>query len=183
MGQDKALLKLNGRLLIEHARDVTKNLTEKVVFVGAVERYSLFGTTIPDTFPDCGPLGGIHAGLQFSDTDFNLFLSVDTPFIPLKFLRYLFAEAQRSQATVTYPVVNGHYQPLCAIYRQAFLLLAEAALQQRNYKIEPLFHKTSSRVIDEIELMKLGLSPSAFDNLNTTADWQQAQKRMKDQNV
>jgi molybdopterin-guanine dinucleotide biosynthesis protein A len=62
------------------------------------------------------------------------------------------------------------FQPLCAIYRRSFAVLAEEALRAGKYKIDALFAVVTTRVIEEEELRAAGFSPRLFANLNTPED-------------
>ena len=135
-------------------------------------------TAIPDRFPGCGPLAGIDAALAATSAELNFILSVDTPFIPQDFVRYLVERARGNDALVTYPRLASGYQPLCAVYRKEFGSIAEAALQSGHYKIDPLFARIQTCTIDDAELRKLGFGDEIFDNLNTPEDWDRAQHRL-----
>ena len=175
MGQDKALLTLDGRTLLEHATKLARTVTDAVFVVGPVDR---FGTAaIEDLYPGQGPLAGIHAALHATKTECNLVLSVDTPFLAAGFLRFLVDEAARCSTTVTVPYVSERYQPLCAVYRREFLGLADAALRAGRNKIDPLFCHTTVRRIEEPEIIGLAFAPRMFDNLNTPEDFARAQNR------
>src|SRR5260370_40964497 len=108
MGSNKAFLELAGRSLLARALDLARAVTPDVSIVGAAEKFAAFGVAIPDIYPGRGPLGGIHAALSNSTTDRNLILGVDLPFIELRFLQYLIAEAQSVDAVVTVPSAGGH---------------------------------------------------------------------------
>jgi molybdopterin-guanine dinucleotide biosynthesis protein A len=175
MGLDKALLTLNGQTLLQRAVDLARSVTPNVFVVGPKEK---FGTdAIEDVFAGQGPLAGIHAALLASQTDYNLVLSVDTPFVAAGFLRFLVDEAARCETVVTVPFLADGYQPLCAVYRREFLEFAEAALRAGRNKIDPLFCHTTVRRIDEAEIIGLAFAPRMFDNLNTPEDFAQAQNR------
>ncbi|MCJ7739276.1 MAG: NTP transferase domain-containing protein, partial [Anaerolineae bacterium] len=66
MGQDKALLKLDGRPLISIVIERLRYVCSDVMIVASdAEQYNQM-TTIPvvqDIFPNVGVLGGLHAGL------------------------------------------------------------------------------------------------------------------------
>ncbi|HXZ78996.1 MAG TPA: molybdenum cofactor guanylyltransferase [Terriglobales bacterium] len=175
MGRDKAFLPFNGRTLLEHAIALAKAVAEDVVLIGQRAKLDPYGVVTQDIFPGCGPLGGIHAALSCTQTDLNLILALDTPFVPPKFLAYEIDHARAAlSAVVTYPRTSDQYQPLCAVYRKPFLLTAEAALQAGRYKIEPLLESVPACIIGDAELQRLSLSPAIFDNLNTPADWERA---------
>jgi molybdopterin-guanine dinucleotide biosynthesis protein A len=123
---------------------------------------------LEDIFPGCGPLGGIHAALRSSNTDLNIILAVDTPFVSLPLLEFLISRARSSPAAlVTVAQANGGLQPLCAVYRREFADAAEEALRAGHYKIGDLFDPAGTQVIGEEELGAAGFSPLIFRNLNT----------------
>ena len=54
-----------------------------------------------------------------SQTERNLMLAVDLPFVESRFLSHLIACARESAAMVIVPYGGGRWQPLCAIYQTA----------------------------------------------------------------
>ena len=176
MNSDKALLGLGGRPLLEIATRKALAVTEAVFVVGPPSKFG--PKAIEDVFPDRGPLGGIHAALASSNAELNLMLAVDLPFVEVKFLGYLRREAELSSAIVTVPRTESGWQPLCAIYRSAFLAAAEQALRSGHNKIDALFNQLHMRTIDARELQKAGFAPAMFDNLNTPQDLSQAARRL-----
>src|SRR5207248_3356593 len=145
---DKAFLEVNGRMMIDHAIAQAHSVAQDIFIVGPKEKFGAFGRIIKDIYPDCGPLGGIHAALDRSRTNLTLVLAVDTPFITTEFLKYLLNEAKASNATVTVPKTADGFQPLCAVYSQDFLPIAQAALAAGQYKIDPLFPSDKTEIIE-----------------------------------
>lgn len=178
MGHDKSGLLLNGKSLLDHAILIARAASESVALLGE-PRYETQLPYIADRFPGCGPLAGIDAALAATTAEFNFIVSVDTPFVPTAFVRYLVERARATRAVVTYAHLRGGYQPLCAIYRRAFGEVAELALQRREYKIDPLFSRVETCVVDDAELRRLGFNQEIFDNLNTPDDWERAQQRFQ----
>jgi molybdenum cofactor guanylyltransferase len=177
MGQDKAAVTLNGRTLLEHALAALREVCRDVAILG---KYDLYGTLAPvyeDIFPGCGPLGGIHAALANSQTQFNLIIAVDTPFLGAGFLSYLAERATVGGAVVTTPEIDDYTQPLCTVYSLDFLAIAEHALKLGNYKIVPLFPKGKTLVIKESELRQFAFAADMFENLNTPEDLARARRR------
>lgn len=173
MGTEKAFLKLQGRMLIDHMIALGKEIADQVRIVGPKQKFSGFGRIVTDVHADKGPLGGIHAALAATNTDFNVMLAVDTPFLELKFLKYLTAQARATQALVTVPRTAAGYQPLCASYRREFLPQVEEALARGSNKIDALFDATT-RVIEEAEMAQHDFSAAMFQNLNTMEEYQKA---------
>ena len=180
MGRDKATLPLAGRTLLETALAAARSVTEVVFILGSPELYGAYGEVIADIFPGCGPLGGIHAGLTRSNTDLNLMLAVDTPFLSNGLLAYLVERARESRAMVTAPEIDSYPQPLCAVYRRDFLPIADQALRAGRYKIVPLFPQGRTLVIPEAELKRFAFTAEMFENLNTPEELEQARRRTSD---
>jgi molybdenum cofactor guanylyltransferase len=174
MGQDKAFVKCHGRTLVECALNLALSVTSDVRIVGNARKFGAYATVIEDTFPDCGPLGGIHAALLGTQSGMNLMLAVDMPFLSPQFLQFLIATARDSEAKVIIPRAQGHLQPLCAIYRREFLRTAEKSLLAGRYKINPLFGDIAIEVIEEQQVVRAGFSPLLFRNLNKPQDLQEA---------
>lgn len=178
MGADKAFVELGGRRLLDRALELAGAIASDVRIVGSAEKVARFGRVVEDEFPNCGPLGGIHAALRASQTELNFVLAVDLPFVEVGFLRYLLTEAQASKAVVTVPRAGGGWQPLCAVYRREFAAVAETALRQNRNKIDPLFGMVAIRAVDDDELKKCGFSAHMFRNLNTPEDLGEARREV-----
>jgi molybdopterin-guanine dinucleotide biosynthesis protein A len=179
MGSDKALLELNGRTLLRRAVELTKTVTDRVTIVGDPAKFSAFGPVISDIHAGRGPLGGIHSALMNSQTELNLIVAVDLPFLESALLRYIVSKAEATDALVTLPLVQTRYQPLSAAYRKEFAAIAESALRKGKNKIDALFPAISVRVISEDELQQDGFSSGAFRNINSPEDLRQATRQLK----
>jgi molybdopterin-guanine dinucleotide biosynthesis protein A len=176
MGTDKAFVLLEGRTLLARMLDLACKITSNVHIVGDPAKFAPFAPTIEDIFPGCGPLAGIHAALHASQTDLNVILAVDVPFVSQTLLDYFIFRAKNSNANVTLACAAGGLQPLCAVYRRAFADAAEQALRAGRHKIDALFDHTSTQVIEEAELEGAGFSPRIFCNLNAPQDLAAAQE-------
>jgi len=175
MGADKAFVALDGRTLLQRALELARSVTSDVRIVGDPQKFAPFAPTVEDVFPNCGPLGGIHAALRASQTELNLIVAVDVPFVPPALLQYLIERARKSaSATVTVAQSGGRYQPLCAIYRREFAIAAEKSLRAGRNKIDALFEATSTQLITDGELESAGFSPKMFRNLNTPEELAEA---------
>jgi phospholipid/cholesterol/gamma-HCH transport system ATP-binding protein len=175
MGSDKAFVTLNGRTLLARAMELAGSVTRDVRIVGDPAKFTPFAPTVEDLFRNCGPLGGIHAALRGSQTDLNLILAVDVPFVSAALLQYLITRARDfPAAVVTAACANGGWQPLCAVYRPQFADAAEAALGAGRYKIDALFDAERTQAVSENELESAGFSPKMFRNLNTREELEAA---------
>lgn len=177
MGSDKALLQLpDGQTMLEHALALGASVAGETRIVGPRGRYAQFawaGSLIEDVFAGKGPLGGIHAALSSSTTEWNLVLAVDAPLITRELLQWLVRRAQASNTTVTVPRIGGRLQTLCAVYRKNFGEVAQRALEQDRNRIETLYGEVTTEVVDEAELRGEGFGPELFANCNTAEDLKQ----------
>ena len=171
MGSDKAYLRFEGETLLSRALSTLDTVAREVRIVGSCEKFSRLALVVEDIFPERGPLGGIHAALRSSNSDLNLMLAVDMPFVSASLLHFLTEKAWAApRAVVVVPKCDGRCQPLCAIYRREFADVAEAALMAGRNKINPLFETVPTHLIDAEELLRAGFSSAMFRNLNTPED-------------
>ena len=91
MGTDKALLLLDGEPLVQRGLRTLDEVCREVAIAGGAQELSRFGRVIPDEVRGCGPLGGVVSALEQSLSEWNVFMSVDSPFVPASALfRLLF---------------------------------------------------------------------------------------------
>jgi molybdopterin-guanine dinucleotide biosynthesis protein A len=143
-------------------------VTSDVRIVGDPAKFAPFAPVVEDVFPGCGPLAGIHAALRKSETDLNLILAIDIPFVSPALLVFLVTQARNSPtSSVTVPRTAHGWQPLCAVYRRDFADAAERSLREGRYKIDALYDLGRTKVITEEDLQAAGFSSDTFRNLNT----------------
>jgi molybdopterin-guanine dinucleotide biosynthesis protein A len=188
MGQDKALLRLAGRPLIEIALDKLRAVglaSSAVRIAGARSDLSSYAPVVADLHSGCGPLSGIEAALSATTQPFNLFLPVDLPLVPAPFLAWMLMRAQITGALVTIPRVNGLPQPLCGVYHRDLLANVTAALVAGNYKVMPAVATAAESHPQAVDIFDVELLASTntelrrvtplpvhrwFHNCNTPAD-------------
>jgi molybdopterin-guanine dinucleotide biosynthesis protein A len=139
MGTDKALLEIDGERLWQRQRDLltTAGAREVLISARAEQTWSTGLTVVRDDAPDCGPLGGIVAGLRAAQTDHLLVVAVDLPRLSLTWLRELIAAADEQCGAVG-RWAGGHFEPLAAIYPRRVLADFSAALATRQLALQPL---------------------------------------------
>lgn len=171
MGRDKALLEFEGKTLLERALTLGGTVAPEVKIVGNPAKYGKFGPVVSDIYLDRGPLGGIHAALMHTNTDLNLILATDVPFVTPAFLKYLISTARSTGALVTVPKLGSFFEPLCAVYKQGFADVAQKALVEQKNKVDALFTTAIARFMSEEEIIAAGFSRAMFRNLNTPEDF------------
>jgi len=112
MGQEKALIQLAGRPLIQHAIDIVQaaGLTAKIA--GSRADLSAFAETLPDQpgQSGLGPLAGVCSALSVSKCRFGVFVPVDLPLIPPALMRYLVEQAIHTNSAVSVISVDSFVQ-------------------------------------------------------------------------
>ncbi len=158
MGQDKALLQVGGRPLVDLALDKLRSIGVVAPRIAAARSdLSSHAPVVPDLHPGCGPLSGIEAALAATTQPLNLFLPVDMPLLPARFLNWMLQRAQTTGAWVTVPRINGSPQPLCAVYHRDLLRLITASLLGGNYKVVPVVTAAAgeSQAVDVFDAERL----------------------------
>jgi molybdenum cofactor guanylyltransferase len=170
MGTDKALLVLDGEPLVQRGLRLLGEVCVEVAIAGGGEELRRFGRIVPDEAAGCGPLGGIVSAMRTSDFDWNLFLAVDTPFVPVSVLNRLLGEAAASDAVAVMARVAGQVQPLCAMYSGKALPQLTGELAAGNWKITEAVAAAGGYEIVDFE------DERWFRNLNTPAEFAEAER-------
>lgn len=176
MGQDKATMRLaSGRTLLENAVAVASAVAGQVGIVGSRNKYASYawaGELVEDAFAGRGPLGGIHAALAATTTEWNVILAVDLPGVTAALLDWILKMACEAGSQVTVASIAGGLQPLCGVYRKGFRQRAEKALKEGHNKVDACFDRGSLRILTEAEVRAAGFSPGMFANVNTPEEFQ-----------
>lgn len=163
MGQDKVLLPLAGRSLLEIALDKLRVLplagAPRIVAVRS--DLSSHAAVIADLQPGCGPLSGIEAALAATAQPLNVFLPVDLPLLPARFLLWMLQRAGITGAMMTVPRINGWPQPLCAVYHRDLRGHITASLRAGDYKVMPVMMAAARGYLSPIDIFDVELVSSA----------------------
>jgi len=164
MGQDKGLMEFNGKPMVAHVIDVAKKISDQIILVANKEAYNQFGLpVVHDEVFEKGPLGGIFSGLKKSDTDYNLVLSCDIPFIHQGVLEFLIESSTGNDVTVASQA--GKIHPLIGIYRKTCLPVIKNHLQADKLKLMLLFEEVKTRFVEMDDFLSAN-----FKNINSKAD-------------
>lgn len=168
MGEDKGLMLLNGKAIVQYVIDALMPCLEEVIIVSNNEAYTKFGCkVIPDLVKDAGPLGGIFTGLSSCKTHYNFFVSCDMPFITSEAILYLMEHAK--EADIAVPTVDGAIQPLYGIYSQNIHPRLKNSIEEKKLKLISFIEESNHRLI-AMEESGLVLN-LIFMNINTKEDF------------
>lgn len=176
MGTNKALLEINGKTVIENIVNELQPIVNNIIIVNnSFEDYQFLKLPmVKDSWTGMGPLAGIQAGLAASETEKNLIVACDMPFVSSQLGGILLRELTEFQAVV--PEISGQLHPLFAAYRKEVQGEAEKALEQNQLRIRSIFRNIHVRIMDNNELMNLGfhMKESDFFNMNHPEEYEQA---------
>lgn len=147
MGRDKGFIRIGDKPMAQHVLDVLSGICDQVIIVANNDQYKTFGYPVfHDIIPGCGPMGGIYTGLLNSQTEYNLVLSCDIPFIESSVLKTLLSEAGEHDAVI--PVWRGRLQPLCALYKKNCAGVFENRLAEKSFRMTDAVASLRSKITD-----------------------------------
>lgn len=170
MGSNKALLSFHGELLVERGLRKLREVCSPVAIAGGAEQLALYARVIADRMPANGPLGGIVAALEQTTAEWNLFLAVDMPNVPVSALRDLLAAS--GGCLVTLAKADSYVQPLCGVYSRRALPVLRAELERGNRRVRAAVAATGSYDYWQ------AANPAWFANLNTPEEFAAAEYRI-----
>jgi len=138
MGTDKALLKLAGRPLIEHATTKLRRVSVDVHILGGNAELAAYAPLVEDMHPGCGPIAGIEAALAHSAHDWNLILPVDMPLLPTAFLDWWvrrFIGRRPPPSNIAFFNVFGRPQPTLLLIHRDTAPHLTLAIARGEYKL------------------------------------------------
>ncbi len=165
MGEDKALLEIDGIPLVMRVAGVVAEVAFPVTLVGAPGRYVHLGLpVVGDSVAGFGPVAGLHAALAATAVDWNVVVACDMPDLEVSLLRLLLERAGDATCDCVIPYLpGGHAEPLCALYHRRCLEVVETALARGIHKV--------TRALEGLRIERYetdGAEP--FQNLNTPGD-------------
>ena len=165
MGRNKALLPFRGTTLVEQIAGIVGKATDAVTLIGDPAQLSHLGLpVITDRFPARGPIGGIHAALAATSTDWNLIVGCDMPALTVEILRDLLGRAEQTSAVCVAAAVSpDELEPLCAVYHRRCLAAVDRAIREDRLKLKDL--------LDELGAEPALVPATAVANVNTRAEW------------
>ncbi len=195
-GQDKALVEIGGRPMLDRMIDLMRRVTPKLKIVAPREKYAEFGVeTVADRWPGEGPLGGIITALLDAAADspqttpnqrsqvtnqeagaWCLIVSCDMPFLTEDWLKFLIQRAESSAAEVVLPRSASGFEPLCACWRLRAAEALRQAFERGVRKMMDGVREVKAEVLDEKDWKRFDSAGRLFLNMNTPADYEEARR-------
>ena len=168
MGSDKALLKISGEPLLGRMITIIRPFCQNVAISGMKDDYLVFNTEmVADCLAGIGPISGIYSSLKFSNSDWNLLVSVDVPFLNAELLELLISNMDDFDCII--PKHDSGLEPLVGLYHKNVLPVVENMIKHEDYKLMNLLSKLNACYLDCNFLIKK--NPRLFMNLNRPEDF------------
>ncbi len=162
-GQDKGLVTLNEKPLIEHVYKRLEQQGAKIVINANrnLAIYKQYGDVIQDEISDFpGPLGGMQAALTHLAQDWIGFVPCDCPNLPTTLLQKMYEAIDKDvEILVAHDGVN--MQPVVTLLHKKVLARLNDFLKNGDRKIVLLYQLCSTKMVD------FSQEQDCFINLNT----------------
>ncbi len=164
MGEDKGLMKLDGKLMIQYVIDVLKQITNQIIIISNNLEYEQLGYPVfADEIKGKGPLAGIYTGLLNSKTSLNLVLSCDVPYIKTELLEFLIEKSQGYDVTI--PEKDGQTHQLIGVFDKSCEEGFKSAIDNNCLKLISAYESLNLNVVDANQF-----DEKLFRNINTKND-------------
>ena len=173
MGQDKAMIELGGRTLLQQAAESVSKVCEELVIAAADHPAQNLPNLSPIWVRDApgaaGPLAGLAAGLSVASHPIAVVVACDMPFLNDRLLRHLLSSVVDCDAAV--PIAGGRAQHLHAAYSSECLPTVQALLRLGASSMRDLLSRLRVKYIAESRCLELDPGGLSTFNMNTADDF------------
>ncbi len=174
-GQDKGLIMLNGKPMIEYVIDNLKNQVGKLLINANRnhDKYSEYGFEIvsDELSGYCGPLAGMVSSLNKIETPYMVTVPCDSPFIADDLVKRLITTLESGNADICVAHNGERIQPVFCMLKKELISSMNDFLSKGERKIDKWFNQHSLAIADFSD------TPNTFDNFNTPEDLELAEKK------
>lgn len=171
MGIPKASLKIRGSSFVQHIADQMSDADEILFSVRKEEDFpDVLIRHIPDLYPGCGPMAGIHSALIHSSNPLVFVVACDMPFISRTVPETL-ADYYNEGVDAVIPVASdGTFHAVCGLYHKRMIPILEKQLESGDYRLRKLLDKCRCIKVDENSFED---HEKMFRNVNTPEDYRE----------
>lgn len=175
-GQNKALIPLGGRQILDRIYGVLRDFFDEIILVtnDPLQYLAWDLQIVADIFPVRSSLTGIHAGLFYAGNPFIFVTACDTPFLQKKLVQMILAEID-PDAELTIPETAAGLEPLCAVYSKKALARIQDRVVKEKVKIVRVFRRAKIKKIPESRLRQADPELLSFFNINSPDSLKEAE--------
>ena len=177
-GQDKGLIKINNKYLINHIISILNPQVDKL-FISANRNQSLYEklTNCPvfsDNFGNFeGPLAGILSGLQIAQTEYVFFVPCDSPLLTPNLAQRLFEALIQDNASISVAHDGERVQAMFAVMKKELVIDLSAFLASGQRKTQYWYRQQKVVEVDFSD------TPDIFLNINTPEQYKNLEIKLK----
>lgn len=172
MGQNKLLLEVGGRPVLERVVAQLKPLTDDLLLsTNDPAKYLRFKLpVVADIYPNRAALGGIYSVMMAARYPYVLVVAGDMPFLQADLLHHLLGLA--GAADVIIPQLEpDRPQTLLALYSKRCLPVIKSHLLANELRVIDFLAEVSVHYVERDEIAKFDPNFYSFINMNTPSDW------------
>jgi molybdopterin-guanine dinucleotide biosynthesis protein A len=167
MNQDKGLMILDGKPMVQYVIDIFKNLVDDIIIISNNPEYEQFGYPFySDLVKDKGPLAGIYTGLFYSQSETNIVLSCDVPYVSHELISFLLSEHKEYQITI--PKKDERTHQLIGVFSKSCEANFAISIEKDELKLISAFKNLNLNIVDanqfDIDLFRNLNSPDDLEN-------------------
>ena len=172
LGQNKALMQINGIKVVESVLNMVSPYVQKVMIITNIpEEYSFLDVeTAKDVRPGFGPLSGIHSALSLASSEYVLVVSCDIPLVGFEQVERLVSSCRGHDITI---FKHKNFEPLCAVYRRTCIHALNDLIDHNECRIIDLFPTL------DVNVIRVG-DPNIFRSINTKEDYDYILNRLSE---
>lgn len=146
MGKDKALLTLENHNLLEIAILTLESLCGNILVssnsIYPIKKQCRF---VKDKFENIGPISGVYSALSESETEHNIIISIDTPFLSSNTISYILQNVENYE--IVLPQVNGFVQSLTGYFNRSVVSFIGEEIKKNHFKPIQMFNECKCKIL------------------------------------
>jgi molybdopterin-guanine dinucleotide biosynthesis protein A len=161
-------MRYRGKSFAEHLIAALQPITKEIIIVTSNKAYAQFALPlVNDIYPNCGPIGGLHAGLLYAKYRQSVVVSCDTPLLQTSLLQKVAAAGENVAISVA--TIDGRPQPTVGCYDRSCADTAEQLILNETFKMSGLMEHHSFKyvplAVEEMEQLTNVNTPHDFELL------------------
>ncbi|MCR2821306.1 molybdenum cofactor guanylyltransferase [Lederbergia panacisoli] len=176
MGENKALMKIGGKRVIDRIIEEFIPISEDVILIANEKIQQLDHSVIvlkdSEAFKGQGPLAGILTGLTAAKKGPCFVVACDMPFASTEMAKKLLHTLTEKNLDAVIPIAEGQIHPLFAAYDAGILSYVHETLKEGKKSVKSLLDRINVEYIEVIDSLDLW-------NMNTKEDYIEAKKRIE----
>jgi molybdopterin-guanine dinucleotide biosynthesis protein A len=126
---------------------------------------------VKDRFYDIGPISGIYSSLYESETENNLIVNCDMPFISTELLKFILDNSKGFD--IVLPENNGQVQSLTGYFKKSIVPHILKEIELNHYKPVKMFKEMNLNIV-QIKESQHFYRPYLFMNINSIEEYNEA---------